>query len=376
MIKRPAGSLAIFALLLALLSACGGDDPAGPFSPGVQPKTLRVLTFNLWHGLNPKGVISFEEYETPAGREARLKSFLRQARDLDPDVLLLQEVNPLPQLTGRIAEELGFDAVFAIDNAGVKIGPVGFPTNFRSGLAILARKNLGLKKLGARKLSGPPGIVSRAVCLQFAEFRFVLAAKVRLAGRDVLLLNAHLHHGSELTAERAALLLEMVANGIITAKRSAEIAGTIGLASKRRRLEMQRALDFVRDLGMENAPTIFGGDFNATPGAPELDWLLKAQGFSSATGDGEAERTLFTWDYQRNANTHFIEDFVPVNTFEPAVSKRMNRLEIGLSRRLDYVFFRNLDGFLTATDAGLFGDAPHDGRMASDHFGIFAVFTP
>jgi endonuclease/exonuclease/phosphatase family metal-dependent hydrolase len=43
------------------------------------------------------------------------------------------------------------------------------------------------------------------------------------------------------------------------------------------------------------------------------------------------------------------------------------------SKRLDYIFTRGFEGFLTPAQAGLFAEAPHQGRFCSDHFGLQAL---
>ena len=106
--------------------------------------------------------------------------------------------------------------MYEIDNAGLKIFSLGLPTNLRSGLAILAKKGLGLKKLGARKLSGHPGGCSRVGSFQFHEFRYALAAGVRVQDTDLLLMNTHLHHGLAPTPELTGALDQLVTRGEIT----------------------------------------------------------------------------------------------------------------------------------------------------------------
>jgi len=96
-------------------------------------------------------------------------------------------------------------------------------------------------------------------------------------------------------------------------------------------------------------------------------------GFQSMTVDESAKDFFFTWDWERNKNTHQIDSFVPVNSFaEAQVNQAIHDLEIGLSRRIDYILFRNAAGVFKVQDSGLFGAALQDGRMASDHFGIWA----
>lgn len=372
--KRKVVLVAGLLLLISGLAAgwvLGMRDQPACEPDAVERQRFTAVTYNLWHGLNPVGLRRFAEYESPAQREARLQGFLEQTRALAPDVIFLEEVNPAPALSRRLARELGYDAVFAVDNAGLKLGALGLPTNLRSGLAILAKKDLGLRRVGARKLSGPFGWAGRWSSVQLKEFRYALGATIRLNDRPVLLLQTHLHHGPEADANVRGALQRLVADGVITAARADEIVAVFNLASQRRRDELGRALAWIEAEGLGAYPTLFAGDFNASPDAPELRWLQTVQGFRSTT-DGSGE-PLMTWDYQRNPNTHFFDDFVPVNVFEPAVMAAVQPAIVTATKRLDYIFHRGWDDWHVIR-AGLFADQPVDGRFCSDHFGIFTVF--
>jgi endonuclease/exonuclease/phosphatase family metal-dependent hydrolase len=334
---------------------------------------LVVVTYNLWHGLNPDHPLRFQEHETGADREARLRCFLRFAREARPDLLFLQEVNPAPALTRRIARELGYDAHFALDNAGLKIGPLGVPTNLRSGLTILAAKDLRLRPRGACKLSGPPGFAHRWLSLQAREFRYAVAAEATIDGRRWLLLGTHLHHGPEADADIRAAVDGLAAAGKITADRAQEVLAAFARGSARRRGELEKALAFARRLAPPETPTLFAGDFNASPDAPELQWLQRERGFRSATDDDPARR-LLTWDYERNPNIKFFADFEPVTAFEPVVMNAVQPVIARQTRRLDYIFYRNMDGLFAPAATRLFADQPCDGVFGSDHFGVYAEF--
>jgi len=335
---------------------------------------LTVLNYNVWHGLNPTSALRFETFETRQRREARLAGFLEQARALDPDIIFLQEVNPAPGRSKRIARALGYDRVFQVDNAGIKIGGFGLPTNLCSGLAIVAKKDLGLEKLGGRKLSGSLGRCSRLFSFQYDEFRYLLAAAVTIEGRRVLLLNTHLHHGLEVTPEIEQALDDLVAGGQVTRERADEVIAVTNRASERRCGELARAVAFAKGLGLRKMPTLFAGDFNATPGAPELVRLIDIVGFQSVTCDDDPDELLLTWDAQRNPNTGFVAGFKPVNEFESFIMGHLKPIVLGQSRRLDYVFHHGLDGFMEVREAALFGDEPAGDLLCSDHFGLYAVF--
>jgi len=375
--RRNLGLIAGFVFLLIGLAAGWAirmsDKPTTLAShPGARQR-LTVVTYNLWHGLNPVGLRRFAEYESAAQREARRQGFLRQVRALNPDVLFLQEVNPAPGLSRRLARELGYDAVYAVDNAGLKLGSLGLPVNLRSGLAILAKKNLDLHRVGACKLSGPFGWAGRWSSLQLKEFRYALAATILLNGERVLLMDTHLHHGPEADANIRGALRRLAADGTITGQREAEIIATFNLASQRRLGEITRALTWLEQEGFTATPMLFAGDFNASPASPELTWLKSERGFCSTTADDDPATLLMTWDFQRNPNTHFFDDFVPVNTFEPAVMAALQPAIVTATKRLDYLFHRGFGDWRVAR-SGLFADSPIDGRFCSDHFGIFTVF--
>ncbi len=362
--------------LMALIFQCACAAKANPRDVKMfdtNPPILKILNYNVWHGLNPTSILRFGQYESAHQRELRYAGFLAQARAFDPDVLLLQEVNPAPSMSRRIARDLGLDVVWQIDNSGVKLGPIGLPSNLRSGLTTLARKGLDLKKVGAKKLSGPRGLCNDWVTWQFDEFRYLLAATITVKGREILLLNTHLHHGPELTLRTRQAMDSLVKEGVITKERAGEILGVIGKASDRRRRELETVMNYVQSRGHWSSPTIFAGDFNASPDAAELMWMKNDLGFQSMTVDESAKDFFFTWDWERNKNTHQIDSFVPVNSFaEAQVNQAIHDLEIGLSRRIDYILFRNAAGVFKVQDSGLFGAALQDGRMASDHFGIWA----
>ncbi len=335
-------------------------------------ESLRVITYNIWHGLNPTSMLKFGEFETPAERERRLQLFLAQAREADADILFLQEVNPAPALTERIARELDMDAAWVFDNTGIKIAGFGLPTNLYSGLAILAKRDLGLADLGVRQLSGSLWYASRVACFQTSEVRTAGAATVRVNGREVLLVVTHLHHGPEITTEIREAIEGLARKSKIPATRPAEIFATMAGSDERRRDELKAATTWMSELGFARGPVIFAGDFNASPDSEELAWLRREHRFTSVTRDDDPQTLLMTWDYANNPNTHTLKTFKPVYEFEAAVNDVLQPILEQEIRRLDYIFLRDAPDWAEARHAELFGTRFEDGRPASDHFGIVA----
>lgn len=370
---RPYFSVFLIALLLSIAGCRQEGDNLATMATG-QREQLTVLTFNLWHGLNPTGNVRFDEHETAAQRETRQQCFYSHVRRLAPDIVFLQEVNPAPGKTKQIARFLGYNYAFIIDNAGIKIGAFGLPVNLRSGLAILAKKDLRLQSLGGKKLSGPFGWTNRWSSLQLKEFRQAVAARVVVNDQPVLLAGLHLHHGPEADEDLRRALAEMTAAGTISAGREQEIIDTFQLASQRRQMELRRLWDWAGTLGANDTPMLLAGDFNASPDAPEMQHLKAGLGFASTTGDDNPADLLMTWDYDRNPNTHYFAEFVPVHEFEPAVMRVLQPIIIRQTKRLDYILYRRFENFFILKESGLFAHEPCGEIMSSDHFGIYACF--
>ena len=358
-------------LVIFLQIGCSNNEKTG----GAMRDDLTVITFNLWHGLNPVGLAKFEEYETPEQREERLSNFIRQARELDPDIIFLQEVNPAPVVTDKIAGELGFDGVFQISNAGIKIGSVGLPANFRSGLSILAKKDLNLEKLGGAKLSGGFGAGSRCFSFQLGEFRYALAAQVMINGQKIILVNLHLHHGLEVTPEITAAAKEIIATNSSTKESWENAINAAKISVARRVSELAAAEDFAKGFGFDSkTAVIFAGDFNSTPGAPDLSDFINRLKLKSTTTDDDPEKLFYTWDPKLNKHTHLAADFLPANSFEEFIRDHLRELVKMQRRRLDYIFYGNMDSRFEVTQSDIFGNKPSNDKMASDHFGVFAKF--
>jgi endonuclease/exonuclease/phosphatase family metal-dependent hydrolase len=357
---------AAWLLVLAVLGCAGRVEVPAAARP------LTIATYNLWHGLDPVGTLKFREYETREGREARLQAFLAVIRKADPDLLFLEEVNPLPKCARRIAGELGMDEIHQVDNCGLRIGPVGVPVNLRSGLAILAKRDLRLRRLGGRKLTGPFGLCSDLLGVQFREFRYGLAGAISWNDRRVLVAGVHLHHGPEIDGPLTADLERLVARGAIDDAERDRVRATVAASDARRRTELETLFVFLDGLGARETPLILAGDLNLSPDSAEMGRLL-ARGLTGVTGPWDPATGLYTWDLERNPNTRFSLDFsLPYDITQPDVV-RVLKYAATRTRRLDYVLYRDPANRLTARDARLIGNAPVAGVFPSDHFGLAAT---
>ena len=58
------------------------------------PSHLRIISFNVWHGLKTdEGIIRLKEFENKTEREIRYLSLVQELKNLDADIITLQEAN-------------------------------------------------------------------------------------------------------------------------------------------------------------------------------------------------------------------------------------------------------------------------------------------
>src|SRR5262249_18750168 len=117
-------------LICSFLGGCADalrptSTPNGTAMPGVK-----VLSYNILHGLEPSG-LTVKASESKQAREARLALQFRQLAEIQPDVMLLQEVNPLPEMVRKYVTAvkgvgLQYAEVHQVDVWGVRVGP-GLP---------------------------------------------------------------------------------------------------------------------------------------------------------------------------------------------------------------------------------------------------------
>ena len=394
--------------------------------------TLTVATLNTWHGLNGKGKLSFGLLEARSERVARLHRQLNALRALNADVLLLQEVNPLPFRAHWYARQLQKRCEYVSCNAGVKLG-WGPPWNLNEGLAILCPQGWRVEAVGKKRLSGElrfsPLRISQVggpyLSLQLHESRVALAVRLHLPQyrqhanptgvTSVLLGVTHLHHAPSLTPRSEAILDEMTSQGL-TAEERAHLVRAFRTANSRRVSEVDTLASWLERLRKPGEPVLLGGDFNSEPdGVPAR--TLARHGWGDLwrmAGNSENEAGAATWDPSRNPLAWRSQNFHQRGQdFSPLVRTTLQAVD-ALARRIDYVFVYppggtgELDaqselgclgtlqrarrfGFLTGnafTHQGLGVDLDENylarapdvtetsgtGRFISDHFGVMVEF--
>jgi len=241
--------------------------------------SLRILSWNLWHGLNPyeKLLMSpMQSRKDHAHRYTRQLEVLSSWRRSPNEVCCFQEVNPLASRFDQLSEGIGRDGGACLVNAGFKLGGLGVPRGLQEGLAILAGDTCLEAAFDQLTLSGsafemqtPLG--TPLLTLQGAERRKALLMSCRLEGLSVAVINLHLHHGPD--------------------------TGAANLA--RKRSELERLMEWIRPRIAEWDLVAICGDFNCEGDSPCLQ-PLKEAGFEDSAAIARIDQPP-TWSPGENA---------------------------------------------------------------------------
>ncbi|MDX1502118.1 MAG: endonuclease/exonuclease/phosphatase family protein [Thermoanaerobaculia bacterium] len=345
-------------------------------APPVPGDELTVLSFNVWHGLRRGESLWRFPGEPEERRERRFAAQVEEIRRLDPDLILLQEVNPNRRGLRRYARALGYTGIGKVASCGLHLGLLlKIPVNVNEGLAILARPGLELRRLGSRRLSGN-GFCTPSFGLQTRESRYLLVGSVRHAGREVVVGVTHLFAPPFLPPGFDEGLDRLASVGRVTPRQRRVIEKRVARGRERSLVEARRLLaDLERRRrrvggGRGAAPAILGGDFNVEPGAPGILEVERAGYRSLAVGLGFATR-----DPLANAENYRIaaQRDAPVPTFGLPELEALLEPRHRIARQIDHLFAA---GGWRLVVARRVLDEPVDGLLPSDHFGLLATLAP
>lgn len=333
-------------------------------------QTLRILTINVWSGLDYKGIVRFGAYETTATRAARFQSLLSQIRDLAPDLIFLQEVNPGGRMASRLARNLAYTEIHQYCIAGIKIGPLGIPVNCREGNAILARRDLDLQKEADWKLSGSFGLFGGAVSIQVDQAIFAILGTINVGVRRIHLVNTHLvavpppdtglERSWETLLDTGAIVPEEHRRGL--ARWRSDL--------RRQESELTRLAEKINRLPSD-AAVIVAGDFNAPPESGGIARFRAATGlFDTFASPKEGRR--FSWDPSDNANIRFSTSGIDAGQKRLRGYDRLCSVYDSVSRRIDYVFLNRRFHPGDVVSGRIVLDERRYGVQASDHYGVLA----
>ena len=384
-----------FALLLcSLLAACTPSIRESSHVPTGQPmQRIRVLTYNTLHGLETSG-ITVRAGESKDVRQARLDRQYRQLATVEPDVILLQEVNPLPEMAETYVAALKrfglhYTEVHQVDACGLRITPgLAVVPGLNNGLVILARSPLQLRRVKGLRLSGT-GRCEDFMGLQINELRYALIAEIQNpdTGRSVLVVNTHLHSGLERDAFFLQKISEAQEQGRLRPEDVGDLVAVFEESQQRRLNEVRTLINEIARLKAEGTSVgvILGGDLNFEPGSPEYRELERAglkDTYTIATGGGD----LRSYDPPQNVIAGRGERDVPAalpkavaHLPESEREKILDAYRRGVSqpRRIDFLFV------MRDSPAGrggclrqeLFGQSPAVAvEPGSDHYGVLVTY--
>lgn len=319
-------------------------------------ETLRVVTINVWSGLDYKGTLKMGEYQDEEIRSSRTQNLVEQLKQLDPDVIAVNEANMLPRYARNLSEMLDYDQIYHVGLGGLRIGGVGLPHNLREGDVILAKKSRQLSGSVRKLLSGGP--VGNCFSFHFTDAIQIIGGKVEAAGREIYIFNTHLHASPFPTEEYFSALAARRDTGQIDEKQYLELFEETVEGEEWRIGDAEKSIAFIDKIARDH-PVILLGDFNADSDSEEIKVILDA-GFKDAYTE-VGVLPGYTWDGTINSNIKLQADVYPEDFWlEPT------------RKRIDYVFYRGSGLMPILSEVVL--DRPAEGIHPSDHFGVMAEF--
>jgi len=318
-------------------------------------KMLRFVTVNVWSGLTYRGVFKSKTYESSEERTFRYGLLVNALREIDADIISINEANMLPGYAKRLARDLTgefeYDYIYAVRFGGVRLGQAGFPINLREGQIILAKKYLNLTAAGNRKLSG--GYAGNFASFHWQDAQRILAGRITVGEKEVFLFSAG-WHASEFSSEpQLKTLVDLYSTEDIEGDEFLFRMQNAIEGHNKRLLEAAETVKFISEVAGDGAVVLMG-TLNALPGSAEIG-VLAGAGFEDAWQAGRGEG--YTRDGVRNTNIirHFYDE-------QSAETPRRDRI--------DYIFFKG-EG-VSAQNAAIALDEATYEIHPSDHFAVTA----
>lgn len=386
-------------LIPLLVMCCGLASCAHPVDQKTVPsgkplQQLKVLTYNTLHGLEPSG-LTVKPGESTEMRQARLNLQFEELSKVQPDVMLLQEVNPLPDMAEAYADGLKrfglqYAQVHQVDACGVRLAPgLAVVPGLNNGLAVLVKDPLKLTKIKGLKLSGGLGRCGDYAGLQTGELRYALIAEVENpdTGRKLIAVSLHLHSGIERSAYFVQKLNEAAEQGRVRREDIERIVAALEQDLERRIDEIRTLVKELRRLLAEGQyfGALVGGDFNFEPGDPEYR-ELEQMGLRDTHLIGSRDSDVYSLDPQRNVLAEQGDRDVPaelrdaIKRLPESEQRRIlegYRTGVSRARRVDFLFLMKepSDGPKGCLRQELFGQpATVSGQAGSDHFGVLDTY--
>ena len=294
--------------------------------------------------------------------EKRYQLLISEIRKLAPDVIAIQEANPLPHYAEHLAKDLDYQVIYSVALGGIRFGSFGIPTNMREGMAILVKKPGTIEYLDRKRLYGC-GIATNWFSFHFGEITQSLLGRAIIHGKPLYIYNVHLHEGPfkgtvfETIFKRLAQ--EMTEEKVEEARKATE------KDIERRQVEIANLIRFVEETLPPDMPAIILGDFNTTSESGELEALLAGGKWFDSFRSKNPHEEGITWDPVHNPNYRQAETvkdpYGTLHTYHGSHQYRIDFILINSNILRDYI----LESRVILT--------PVDGVSPSDHYGVLTT---
>jgi endonuclease/exonuclease/phosphatase family metal-dependent hydrolase len=336
---------------------------------------VAIVTINAWFGMDGRGVCKIGDYEDRMRKDARFSALIGGLKMLEPDVVAIQEANRLPGYAHRIARALDYDAVWKVQNSGVKFAGVGIPINFTAGNVILAKKTHHLKYLGSFRLSGA-GIQLNYFSVHFNEMRNAMVSLVNIGGHPVLVFNTQTHFSLILEEKWETAVDQMRAHGEISIHEIKSIKKQMHRRHNRTEQDILKLLEFVkRTTRKYDYPYVIAGDFNTTLESEALSRLVGELDLLDPFRIKNPQADGYTWDPRRNTNTAFDGSKFWADGITPRdpLHRLIAEFDASTPRRIDFIFLSSHFDSHMIQQSNLVFTEPDGDLYVSDHFGVQVV---
>lgn len=355
----------VLCAIVLVMPGCGRDDKSVTVD---KVDVVKVMTINVWSGLDYEGTISMGEYETEEVREKRYRALLQEIEKVQPDVIAVNEANYLPDYVEKLAEDIDYDYIYHVGIAGLQVMRVGLPWNLKEGDAILARKGLKLEEVGRKQLSGG-GFIWNNLSFHLSDATQVLVGKITWNNKPVYLAVTHWHASPQDTQQNRDLLKKLKDKWNYSDEEYSEAVASLERDNRWRMDEAEIMHSYLKSVVPGGRPLIVMGDFNAPIDSPEMKYFLD-KGYYD-TYSIVSDKPGYTWDPLRNLNIqkYYSENLEKKYSDMYAHLNQYNEME---RQRIDFVLIRDTLPKESVVESGVCTDNVYDGVHPSDHFGVCA----
>jgi endonuclease/exonuclease/phosphatase family metal-dependent hydrolase len=338
---------------------------------------ITFVTINVWFGMDGRGIFKIGDYENRSRKTSRFEALIDGITKIDPHVIAIQEANKLPAYAKKIARALNYDAVWKVQNSGLKILGWGIPVNFTAGNVILAKKDCHLKYIASHRLSGR-GIQLNSFSAHFKEIRNAMAAVVEICGQSVVIFNTQTHFSLIMGAKWEKAVDNMRDNGDITTQQSDTIKKQLFESHNRTEHDVLEMLEFIQRIRKNyGLPFVVMGDFNTTLESKAMKRMVDILELLDPFGIKNPDADGYTWDPDRNTNTAF--DGSPFwadgKTPRDLIMRLAAQFDASTPRRIDFILLSKHFSPDMIRLADLVFTEPVNNLFVSDHFGVRVVLN-